>query len=259
MRRGKTMGIPAQEGKAGLAALPRDRSGFRLRGANPTRLDAFVDAAFAFAVTLLVVSFDQVPGTFEELAEAMRKVPAFLAGFALVAMFWVAHHRFSRRFGREDGIVTLLSLLLVATVLVYIFPLRVLMSGAMAFFTGGWAPTELTVDTIGEGRAVYVIYGVGFLAMNACLLLLNAHALRLAEALQLDAVERFLTRVDCGVHAIMGGMALLSIALVLALPMDQGWQWAVPGLAYGLLGVVMPLYGAWAGRAHARLVAEARA
>lgn len=253
------MGTTPGEGKPEEVKVDRDAQGFRRRGESPTRLDAFVDAAFAFAVTLLVVSFDHVPGTFEELSAAMRKVPAFLAGFSLVAMFWAAHNRFSRRFGLEDGTVTLLSLLLVATVLVYIFPLRVLMAGAMAFFTAGWAPGELQLKTVAELRAVYLVYGVGFLAMNAWILLLNRHALRHAEALQLDAGERLLTRAECGVQVIMGGAALLSMALALLLPMDRGWQWALPGLAYATLSIAMPWYGVRTGRAHARLRAGASA
>ena len=34
---------------------------FRLRGLEVTRLDTFVDAAFAFVLTLLVISFDAIP------------------------------------------------------------------------------------------------------------------------------------------------------------------------------------------------------
>ena len=109
-----------------LDALPV-KDGFRLRGEAVTRLETFVDAAFAFAVTLLVVSFGSVPGTFAELMDAVRRVPAFFAGFALLVMYWAAHDRFSRRFGFEDGVVVTLSLMLVAVVLVYIFALLILM------------------------------------------------------------------------------------------------------------------------------------
>lgn len=248
------MGTASEEGKPASAASERGADGFIQRGTAPTRLECFVDAAFAFAVTLLVVSFDHVPGTFDELAEAMRKVPAFIAGFALVAMFWAAHRRFSRRFGLEDATITLLSLALVATVLIYIFPLRVLISGAMAFFTLGWAPSELTLAGSDEVRAVYVIYAVGFFAMSLCIVLLNAHALRRADGLGLDVGERLLTRLECGIYAIMAGVALLSLALALLLPMAPGWQWAVPGLVYAVLGIALPWYGLRAGRAYDRAV-----
>ena len=44
-----------------LASLP-DKNGIRQRGMDMTRLETFTDAAFAFAVTLLVISVDDVPG-----------------------------------------------------------------------------------------------------------------------------------------------------------------------------------------------------
>jgi uncharacterized membrane protein len=238
-----------------LEALPV-KDGFRLRGEAVTRLETFVDAAFAFAVTLLVVSFDRVPGTFAELMDAVRRVPAFLAGFAMLATFWAAHDRFSRRFGLEDGTVLVLSLSLVAVVLVYIFPLRILMAAMMAFFTGGWAPTELHIDNIADLRALYLVYGGGFLAMNALLVALNHHGMRRAEALRLDALERWLARAERDAFLLLGTPALLSIALALALPMTAQWQFAAPGLVYGLLGVIMPWYGVRTSRTHRRLLAS---
>ena len=237
-----------------LGSLPV-KDGFRLRGEAVTRLETFVDAAFAFAVTLLVVSFDRVPGTFAELVEAMRRVPAFLAGFAMLALYWLAHNRFSRRYGLEDGPVIALILALVAVVLVYIFPLRILMAGMVSFFTGGWAPGELDIDGMDDLRAVYWIYGGGFLAMNAILFALNHHALRRAAFLGLDAGERESTRSERNSYLLLGSSAALSIALALLLPMTATWQRAAPGLAYALLSIVMPLYGWRASVAHRRVLA----
>ena len=96
-----------------LSELPVN-GGVRQRGEQVTRLETFVDAAFAFAVTLLVVSFDAMPSSFAELYDALRRLPAFLAGFAILALFWHGHHRFSRNFGLEDGTIVFLSLALVA-------------------------------------------------------------------------------------------------------------------------------------------------
>ncbi|MDQ2701254.1 MAG: TMEM175 family protein [Pseudomonadota bacterium] len=60
------------------------------RGREVTRIETFVDAAFAFAVTLLVISFDAIPDSAQALVQALKGVPAFAASFALLAMLWWA-------------------------------------------------------------------------------------------------------------------------------------------------------------------------
>ena len=45
-----------------------------VQGERSSRLDAFVDAAFAFAVTLLVISADRIPDTLESLLLALKTV-----------------------------------------------------------------------------------------------------------------------------------------------------------------------------------------
>ena len=50
---------------------------FRLRGLEVTRLDTFIDAAFAFVLTILVISFDEIPSNYDELMTAVKRIPAF--------------------------------------------------------------------------------------------------------------------------------------------------------------------------------------
>jgi uncharacterized membrane protein len=47
------------------------KDGFRLRGTSMSRIDAFSDVVFGFAITLLVVSLE-IPHTFEELHRSLR-------------------------------------------------------------------------------------------------------------------------------------------------------------------------------------------
>lgn len=62
-------------------------SQFRLRGLEVTRLDTFIDAAFAFVLTLLVISFDEIPSNYAEMMAAVKRIPAFSASFAIIMMF----------------------------------------------------------------------------------------------------------------------------------------------------------------------------
>ncbi len=188
-----------------LSHLPV-RRGFRMRGQQATRLETFVDAAFAFAVTLLVVSFGAMPDTFAELYDALRRLPAFLGGFAVLALFWHAHYMFSRRYGLEDGAVVLLGMALVAAALFYVFPLRMVMSAAMHFFTGGWAPRELEVTSAAEFRAVFVLYGVGFATLAVVIAALYAAAnARPLLALYLSTVAvRRIGQPPCRPNQVIG-------------------------------------------------------
>ncbi len=56
------------------AHVTRHADGFLDRGSQVTRLEAFVDAAFAFAVTMLVISIDQIPRDRGELTEALKGI-----------------------------------------------------------------------------------------------------------------------------------------------------------------------------------------
>jgi uncharacterized membrane protein len=230
-----------------LSQLPME-SGFRLRGEQVTRLETFVDAAFAFAVTLLVVSFQSMPQSFSELYDALRRLPAFLAGFAILALFWTAHNRFSRRTGLEDAKATLLSLALVAATLFYVYPLRMVMSAAMHFFSGGWAPSEFAVSDFREFRLIFVIYGVGFASLAAITAALNMHALRRGAQLRLDAAECMILRGEVASQLVLVACAALSACIALSIPASDGLLTAMPGLVYALLGILMPMVGAFFGR-----------
>ena len=175
-----------------LSALPR-LHGFRLRGLAMTRLETFIDAAFAFAITTLVIAAQKMPGSIEELLAAFRNVPTFLCSIAVIWIFWRGHWLWSRRYGLEDGPSILISWSLLVTVLIYIYPLRAVY-GAMWFsLTGGAAGQRLGTATAAEYRSLFAAFAIGFSAMAFEILLLNFRAWQLREPLRLDARERLLT------------------------------------------------------------------
>jgi len=223
--------------------------GFRMRGTQVTRTETFVDAAFAFSLTLLVIFVDQLPGSAAELREAMRRVPTFVACFALLALFWSAHGRWSRRFGLDDARSTLLSLAFVLVVLVYVYPLRMVISSFLSLLSGGWLPDELGLapgpDLKPDLQTAFIVYSAGFGLLALIVCQLNAHALRNADALALDAEERHLTMGEIGLHRILCLTAAASIVLsgvVLLLDDPPAVLMGAPMWVYVSLCVSMPLY-----------------
>ena len=218
-----------------------EKSGhFYHRGTATTRLEAFVDAAFAFALTLLVISFDAVPQSYDELVIALRGVPAFLFAFSILAMFWIAHRNWSMRFGLDTTFATLVSLALIFILLVYVYPLRAMATAAVSALTNGWLPTAFYIDNVSKVRGLFAIYGVGFFVSNLCLVSLNWHALRRARILSLTPEERLLTRQEVLAWSIVGSFGLFSSILAMVLP-DRLIGFA--GWSYMALAVVMPIFG----------------
>ncbi|HEX7342033.1 MAG TPA: TMEM175 family protein [Rhodanobacteraceae bacterium] len=212
-----------------------DKQGFLVRGAEPTRVEAFVDAAFAFAVTLLVVSVNSIPHSVADLLNDMRGVPAFAASFAIIALIWNEHRRWSQRFGLEDGHTIRLSLALVFVVLLYVYPLRMMLTLAIGGLSGGvlWAQ-PVVFDGIGDIRALYVIFAVGYAVVALLIVQLNRYALRRADALGLLVHERVRTGTTIHRWLAIAAVAALSLLLALILP-AAALKVGVPGDIYVLI------------------------
>ena len=216
-----------------------DEQGFRIRGAQPTRIDAFVDAAFAFAVTLLVVAVGHMPTSAAELGQAMRGVPAFVAGFLLLSRLWLAHRHWSRRYGIEDATSARLSLALVFVMLVYVHPLRMVAELVLGLLSGGaFVEQRIEIRSAAEMRLVYVTFALGYAVACALFALLYRHALLNADALGLDAGERIRTQRSIERYLLFAGIGTLSLLLALPLPIPasaSSWFYAAPGLVYLLI------------------------
>ena len=98
---------------------------------NPnTRLEAFCDAVFAIALTLLIIDV-KVPasegiGTTRELWLALRhltpSILAFVLSFAIILITWVNHHGFLRLLNRSSGAFVYANGCLLLTVVFMPFP-----------------------------------------------------------------------------------------------------------------------------------------
>lgn len=210
----------------------------RVRRQQPTRLEGFVDSAFAFAMTLIVISIGHVPSDVPEMLQALRGLPTFAVCFLLIARFWAMHRFWSRHYDIEDRTAIRLSLLLVFLVLVYVYPLRLLFSLTFETMTNDWlVENPIAIHGADELRSAYLVFGLGLAAIALVFVLLFRHALKSASTIGLSSDEIIVTRIRMIGWMFTGGVSLFSIALALVLPFSnqQPWLFAIPGCAYWLL------------------------
>jgi hypothetical protein len=221
-----------------------ERSGFRWRGGEVTRLEQFSDVVFAVALALLVVSLD-VPDTVPELVTVLRQFPAFGITFAVFTWIWYTHYVYFRRFGFVDALTTTLNAGLLFLVLFYAYPLRFMFGALFRGFTGGGFSF-----TFAEGRLLMIVYSLGFVAVFAMFALMYRHALHLSDELELDAVELLVTRATMQAHLLVVAVGAGSCALA-----AFGPPWAVPlaGFGYATLGPVLWWHWARVQRQHQAL------
>lgn len=211
---------------------------FRMRGLEMTRIEVFVDAAFAFAVTMLVISFDAIPTSFDEMILAIKSIPAFVVAVVQLVWIWHTHNIWSRRFGLDTTYTVVLSAALLTVVLIYVYPMRIMAGGMFSWFTSGYLPSNFAIEALGELRFMFIFLGVGFVAVCLVFVSMYRYAASLEQALMLNGAELHVTRTIqllwCGA-AVIGA---LSIALAMFLPDPY-----VPfsGFVFALLGLWFPM------------------
>jgi len=217
-------------------------AGVRFRPGETQRLDAFVDAAFAFAVSLLIIAGGEPLRSFDDLVRALLRIPSFLAGFALIILFWLAHRTWSSLGPRRDSTATLLSVAVVFSVLVFVFPLRLLTETALHFMSGGRLPGGGLIDSFAQLGWMYAIYGFGFSILSVLYVLLFRHA----RADLKPGEPRWVAASDWGrTWTLAAATGLISGGLALS-PLLPSAPW-LPGFTYW----IMPL-GIWVFAIHDR-------
>ena len=216
--------------------------GFRIRGLEMTRLEGFIDAAFAFAVTMLVISFDAIPSTYDEMIYAIKSIPAFIVAVAQLIWVWHTHNIWSRRFGLDTTVTVYISSALLIVVLIYVYPMRVMAGGMFSWMSDGYLPSNFGVIDLEQLRDMFVFLGIGFVALSLVFVTMYHYAIRLKEQLLLNQFEEFESRslVIKWYGAAMTGV--ICIVLAITLPRDF-----VPfsGFAFSLLGIWFPLATSW--------------
>lgn len=167
------------------------------------------------------------PGNFQALVVALADIPAFAFGFAVVAMFWLAHVRWRALRGPGDGRSLILTLLLVFLTLIYIQPLRGMASATGLFFTGQGAGFR------GSLAGLFAVYGTGFVMMSLTTAALFHDALRNGS---LSTEERQAALGERGVWLILAATGLVSIGI----SMTRWGVWAA--MVYATLPLTIGLF-----------------
>ena len=204
-----------------------------------SRLEAFSDAVFAFALTLLVVALD-VPQSYDELMKLMAGFIPFAASFALLTWIWYEHNIFFRKYGLQDPLTTTLNAVLLFVVLFYVYPLKFLFTAAFSFFIPVLG-IELRL-TPGQLPRIFAIYGAGFVVLFTMFALLYLQAYRRRRELNLTPLDEFDVRRSIGEHLVSAGVGLVAIAVALFTPMPfpvlSGFTYFLMGPAHWTFGVV---------------------
>jgi uncharacterized membrane protein len=212
--------------------------GFRLRGLETTRLDTFVDAAFAFATTMLVISVGNIPKSFSDLILAFKGIPSFLASFISIVFIWLGHRRWSRRYGFENNTTIIISFAIIFVLMIYVYPLRLVFSALFSWISGNFFPSEFQITDASELANLFIFYGLGFAAITSLLGFLYKLASRKIEELQLNDEELHLTKYEYTSQFTLTGTAIASALFAFIMPTNIA---VYAGFVYSCLPILMPL------------------
>lgn len=218
---------------------------FRLRGHEVKRIEAFSDAVFAFAVTLLIVSLE-VPKNFEELIVTIKGFFAFGVSFLILMLIWHEQNLFFRRFALDDKIIVFLNGMLMFIVLFYVYPLKFLFS---LLFNSVDSMVQIKQSQV---PALMYIYSAGYIIIYLLFFLMYQHAKRKKDELELTATELHDTNTRMWAQLILVIIGLICVLTVSVLPIEKA---GMGGFVFFLIGPVFSIYYSIRGKKR-RLIEE---
>ena len=121
---------------------------------SKSRLEALSDGVFAFAATLMVVEV----GASSEFISFSDELPNFIsfgASFFIMMALWKLHYNFFQRTKHVDNWIITFNMILLFTVLFYIFPVKSLLDSMLQ-------QKGMNADELAQ---LFQIYSIGFSVM----------------------------------------------------------------------------------------------
>jgi uncharacterized membrane protein len=229
--------------RAKVAGKINKRDGIRWRSHEPSRIETFSDAAFAFALTLIIVSLE-VPHTFSELMETMKGGLSFAVCFALLFNIWNSQNVFFRRYGLTDSFTIAINAVLLFVVLIYTYPLKFLFE---LIFSG--PENQAKMIEPGQIQLLMLIYSAGFLVIYILFFLMYRHAERQADELELTPRELYETQTNKYINLICMGVCLIAISVALIAKERAGMS----GFVYCSFPIVYSTWYSYRGKKRRKL------
>jgi uncharacterized membrane protein len=226
------------------AAHLKRKSVIQWRSHEPSRIETFSDAAFAFALTLIIVSIE-VPKSFDDLMQTMKGTLSFAVCFAALFNIWNNQNIFFRRYGLSDSYTIALNAVLLFVVLIYTYPLKFLFelvfSTTQTYMLNGH---EVPMIREGQTQTLMLIYGAGFIAIYILFYLMYRHAQHYADELSLTPLELFETKTATNINLICICVCAIPMSVAAFIPAYAGDS----GFIYCLIPVSYSFWFSYRGR-----------
>ena len=187
---------------------------------SKSRLEALSDGVFAFAATLMVVEV----GVSTELISFSEELPNFIsfaASFFIMMALWKLHYNFFRRTKYVDDWIITFNMILLFTVLFYIFPVKSLLDSILK-------QKGMSIQDLAQ---LFQIYSFGFSTLFLSFVLMYFRAYKKDKEVENPHQLLFYTR-HFSIFVLVG---LISAAMAY---FQIGVAYGAPGFVYGILGIL---------------------
>lgn len=187
---------------------------------SKSRITSLSDGVFAFASTLMVVDLGTTID-FNNLNTQLSSFISFGIAFFVMMLLWKVHYNFFQRTKYVDNWIIFANILLLFTVLFYLFPLKSLINSITQ-------KTSLGLEGLSQ---LFILYGLGFTLIFSCITFLYYRAYKKDVTNKKPILLLFYFR-HFSIFIIIG---LISVILAY---LKVGIAYGFPGFIYTFLGAL---------------------